>query len=187
MTIKGSTGDTGGPAVSLLASPPHRVELASLEPLTSCAFRQLMLQMELCSRATPESNNWGAAESAQRGGGHERVRLIPKIQLGQTFIRNTPKIWTIYYYSHYFTFHTEVLQYNTLEVSQANDSDGGKIDNGAARLIGSNVWLTLFCCRIRRLNVRATEKLNCCFYNFVWFFFFYHGNKTYCFCKKCGH
>lgn len=57
MTIKGWASGAGGPAVSLLASPLHRSELAGLEPLTSCAFRQLMLQMELCSGPTPELNN----------------------------------------------------------------------------------------------------------------------------------
>lgn len=67
MTIKGSASGAGGPAVSLLASPLHRGELAGLEPLTSCAFRQLMLQMELRSRPTPELNNWSAAQSFQQG------------------------------------------------------------------------------------------------------------------------
>lgn len=57
MTIKGWASGAGGPAVSLLASPLHRGELAGLEALTSCAFRQLMLQMELCSGPTQEQNN----------------------------------------------------------------------------------------------------------------------------------
>lgn len=54
MTIKAGAGGVGGPVASLLESPLHCSRPACPELLTSCAFRQLMLQMKLCSGPTPE-------------------------------------------------------------------------------------------------------------------------------------
>lgn len=104
MTIKGWSSCAAGTAVSLLEAQLQRGELTGLEPLTSCAFRQLMLQMELCGGPTPALSNWSAAESFSAKG--KRARRILKIRLELAFILG-PYCYVSYcHFFFFFYFHT---------------------------------------------------------------------------------